>query len=766
MMKKKFKFHKQLDHMDCGPTCLKMIASYYGKDYSLDFLRANSFITRQGVNLLGLSEAAEKIGIKTLGVKVTINQLVEDVPLPCILHWNQEHFVVLYDIQLAKDGILSKKKKLKFLIADPGHNLISIDQATFSKFWLNTGDKKGVALILEPTIEFYNQEENQQTKSSGFKFLFKYIAPYKKYVVQVIIGMLLSSLIALIFPFLTQSMVDFGIQRHNIDFIYLVLFSQLFLFVGGMTVDMIRNWMLLHINTRVSVTIISNFLVKLMKLPISYFESKNVGDITQRINDHHRIETFLTGSTLSTLFSIINILIFSIVLGSYNVKILAIFGIGSAISIAWVLLFLKKRKDLDYVRFQRMRENQNTIYELVTSMQEIKLNNCERTRRWEWERIQARLFKVNIQSLALEQYQEIGSSFVTQLKNILISSTAAFLVINNSISLGVMLSISYVVGQMNNPLNQIIGFVRSVQDAKISLERLSEIHDQSNEEIDLSTKAGKVNKELYETSESTDNVINSQIINGKTYNTKRGIHLDNVSFQYGGSQSVKVLKNINLFIPEGKVTAIVGSSGSGKSTLLKLLLKFYPPTEGQITVNESDILDLSARDWRKICGTVMQEGYIFSDTISRNIAANEDTPNEEILQHAIHVANIQDYIKKLPLGLTTKIGNTGTGMSGGQKQRIFIARAVYKQPKYLFFDEATSALDANNETVIMQNLHDFFKGRTVLVIAHRLSTVKNADQIVVMENGTIIEVGNHLELVQKRGKYYELVKNQLELDAA
>lgn len=758
--------------MDCGPTCLKMVSAYYGRDYSLDFLRINSFITRQGVSLLGISEAAEKIGFKTLSAKLTYEQLVEEAPLPCILHWNQEHFVVLYDVREPNFiDTLRGKKSEKLLIADPAHGLIWVDKQTFQKCWISTADNKGVGLLIEPTNYFYETPEEKKKESIGFDFLFQYLKPYKKYVVQVVLGMVFSSLLSMIFPFLTQSLVDYGIHRQNHNFIHLILISQLLLFLGGMAVDMLRNWILLHINTRMSVSIISNFLLKLMRLPINYFESKNIGDISQRINDHHRIESFLTGSTLQTLFSIVNILIFSVVLGIYDLKILGVFAVGSILSVAWVVLFLKKRKELDYKRFQRLRDNQNSIYELITGMQEIKLNNCERTRRWEWERTQAKLFKINIKSLSLEQYQEVGSTFMTQFKNILISYIAATEVMNNNITLGIMLSISYIVGQLNAPLSQIIRFMRSIQDAKISLDRLAEIHNRPDEELDQEEIFGKHLMTEFD-SETVDNQFHlmEEIQEGRILNAmvahRRGITLKNVSFRYGGENSPLILKNLNLHIPEGKVTAIVGASGSGKTTLLKLLLKFYAPTEGQILVNGNDLIDLSARDWRKKCGTVMQDGYIFSDTIIRNIAVDGEKVDEQKLMNSVRVANIQDYLRKLPLGFTTKIGSTGTGLSGGQKQRIFIARAVYKDPLYIFFDEATSALDANNERVIMRNLEQFFEGRTVVVIAHRLSTVKHADQIIVMENGEIKERGTHAELAASKGYYFELVKNQLELEAA
>ena len=765
-MKKKYKYYRQLDYMDCGPTCLRMVAAYHGKEFSLDYLRANSYITRSGVNLLGLSEAAEKLGLRTLAVKLTIDQLIEEAPLPCILHWNQEHYVVLYGYKPGSALRRGKGARERFIIGDPGHDLVMVDRATLEKCWISTDDERGIALLLEPTAFFYkNEHEEAKPDTSGFKFLFQYLKPYRQFIIQLLLGMTFSSLLSLVFPFLTQSLVDHGVMRQNVSFIYLILFSQILLFVGSIAIDVIKSWILLHVNTRISVTIISDFLLKLMRLPINFFETKNIGDITQRISDHHRIEKFLTGSTLSMLFSIINLVVFSVVLGIYDLSILAIFLIGSTISVVWVVLFLKQRKNLDYVRFQRMRENQNTIYELITGMQEIKLNNCERARRWEWERIQAKLFKVNIKGLSLEQYQEVGSSFVTQFKNILISFVAAMAVINNEITLGMMLSISYIIGQMNGPLNQVIGFVRTMQDAKISLERLSEIHNRPDEEADHSVTIGK---------SGIPSVGGTDMPNGQGYSSegaswatvRQGIELQNVSFRYGTPKSPLVLDDVSLRIPEGKITAIVGSSGSGKTTLLKLLLKFYDPAAGSISVNHTDMRDLSAKEWRRKCGTVMQDGYIFSDTIATNIAVDGQRIDEERLMHAVQVANIQDYVKKLPLGFTTKIGNTGVGLSGGQRQRIFIARAVYKDPHYIFFDEATSALDANNERVIMNNLDQFFRGKTVVVIAHRLSTVKNADQIVVLEHGQVKETGTHRQLVDQRGRYFELVKNQLELETA
>lgn len=726
-----FPFYRQLDAMDCGPTCLRMIAKFYGKTYSTERIRERSHISREGVTLLGLSEAAQSIGFRTQAVQATFDQLNEEVLLPCILYWKQRHFVVLPD-----QNYDPRKKNAKILVADPAHGLMKIDRETFLYSWKGNS-KEGIVLMLEPSPSFYEQE-GEKREHKGFYFLLNYLRRYRGYITQLFLSIFIVSLLSLITPFLTQSLVDYGINHQNIGFVYLILLSQVILFAGSTAIEMIRSWVLLHMNSRINISIISDFLIKLMKLPIRFFDTKMVGDIHQRIGDHSRIQNFLTGTSLSSIFSFLNLFVFAIVLALYSWKILLVFSLFSIAAIFWIFIFLKKRKELNYKLFQRSSDNQNVLFELITGMQEIKLNNCETTKRWNWERGQAKLFKINIKELALGQYQHIGAVFFNQIKNILISYICAREVINGNMTLGMMLSVSYIIGQMNSPLDQVFVFIQAAQDAKISLDRLGEIHNREDEETDLHCTISPVAR-------------------------YKNIQLRDVSFQYGGPQTPWVLKNINLDIPEGKVTAIVGTSGSGKTTLLKLLLKFYDPSSGSIHVGGKDLKLVSPSWWRSQCGAVMQDGFIFSDTIANNISVSDGYTDNAKMLHALDVANIREFVEELPLGYQTKIGDAGNGISGGQKQRIQIARAVYKDPLYLFFDEATSALDANNELVIQQNLDQFFKGKTVVVIAHRLSTVKNADQIIVLEKGVIVEQGTHSELTAKKGNYFDLVKNQLEL---
>lgn len=726
---KKFPNYVQTESKDCGPTCIKIIAKHYGKIINTQQLRSLSETTREGSSMLGLSDAAEKIGFRTLGVKLSFEKLIE-APLPCIAHWNKEHYVVVY-----------KTKKDKIFVSDPAHGLISYTKKEFIKCWIgNNADEatnEGIALLIEPTPLFYNEEYDDDNEKFGFGFIFKYLFKYKRFIVQLIIGLLAGSLLQLILPFLTQSIVDVGIKNQDLNFIHLILIAQLFLFIGKAALEIIRSWILLHLSTRINISLVSDFFIKLMKLPISFFDVRMTGDLLQRINDHKRIEQILTTSSLTVLFSFFNLIVFSFVLGYYSLQIFGVFIIGSALYFVWVLFFFKKRKELDYKRFTQLGQEQSKVIELINGMQEIKLHNAERRMRWNWEFVQARLFKVATKSLALEQTQSVGSNFINEIKNMLITVLSAKLVIDGEITIGMMLAITYIVGQLNGPITQLITFMRELQDAKISLDRLGEIHNKEDEEKEGDEKITTIPEDAT-------------------------IFLNNISFRYTGALE-PVIEELSLKIPANKTTAIVGTSGSGKTTLMKLLLRFYELDQGEILINKNHLNNISQKVWRDRCGVVMQEGYIFNDTIASNIAVGIDHIDIKKLNHAIEMANIQDYIENLPLGYNTKIGNEGSGLSTGQKQRLLIARAIYKNPKFLFFDEATSALDANNEKVIMENLNRFFKDKTAVVIAHRLSTVKNAHQIVVLDQGKIVEIGNHETLVKKQGSYYHLVKNQLEL---
>ena len=727
---KHFPHYIQYDAMDCGPTCLRMVAAFYGKCYSLEGLREKSFITREGVSMLGISEAAEKIGFRSICVQVGYEKL-QEAPLPCIIHWNQQHFVVVY-----------KLNDKHVWVADPGAGKLKYTKEEFCNCWLSSRKNEedtGVALLLEPTPEFYTiEDEGDEVNRRGFSFLYSYLRPYRGLVGQLLLGLLLGSMIQLMLPFLTQSVVDFGINNQNLGFIYLVLIAQLMLSFSSSAVDFIRGWILLHLGTRINIALISDFLIKLMKMPISYFDSKMTGDILQRINDHKRIQDFLTGSSLSVIFSVFNIIIFGIVLLVYSGMIFLIFMGGSALYVAYVWLFMKKRAELDHKRFAQQSANQSTVVQLVNGMQEIKLSACEQQKRWEWERIQAKLFKVNIKSLALRQYQDSGAVLINQSKNLLITALVASLVVKGEMTLGMMLSVQYIIGQLNSPVNELIAFARDMQDARLSMDRLSEVRDKPDEE------------------DPTRELLR-EIPEGKE------IRLQNLNFKYDPLSEYPTLDDINLVIPPGKQTAIVGMSGSGKTTLVKLLLGFYPPASGDIFIGDTPLGSYSIREWRKRCGVVMQDGFIFSDSIAGNIAPGVEHIDKKRLRHAAEVANIHDFIEELPLAYNTMIGQEGHGLSQGQKQRILIARAVYKDPEFIFFDEATNALDANNERTIMNNLQTFFKGRTSVVVAHRLSTVRNAEQIIVIEQGRIAETGTHEALIALEGRYYKLVKNQLEL---
>lgn len=724
-----FPFYPQMDSMDCGPACLQMIAKFHGKSYRLADLRAWCHLDREGVSLKGIATGAERIGYRTLAVKIPYQApsklpSLQAAPLPIVLHWNQNHFVVAYKVD-----------KKHVWIADPAQGKFKVDKATFLNAWAQDGNQ-GIALLLEKSGAFEDLEAPEYPKI-GFSFLLSYIKPYTKLLGQVGIGLLLGSLLSLIFPFLTQAIVDVGIQNQNIGFIYLILIGQLFLFTSQLSVQFIQNWILLHIGTRMNVALISDFLAKLMRLPLGFFDAKMTGDLLQRIGDHRRIESFLTQSTMSVLFSVFNLVIFSIVLLIYSLPIFLVFLTAAVLYFGWIIFFLRKRKEIDYRAFQQLSRNQETQIELIQGMQEIKLQGSQFKRRWKWTEIQARLFRVQISGLALAQYQEAGASFINQLKDILITVLAATAVIKGELTLGMMLAIQYIIGQLNAPLQQLVTFIRAAQDAQISLERLGEIHTEAEEVTDHHISLGQSS-------------------------FQGDLVLDKVSFRYNELHDW-VLDDLSLTIPDGKVTAIVGASGSGKTTLLKLLLGFYPVEKGQLKVNGFNLKQLNMDHWREQCGVVMQDGFIFSDSIANNIAESDDQVDYEKLSGAVHAASIDTFIEGLPLGYQTMIGARGNGLSQGQKQRLLIARAVYKNPQFLFFDEATNALDANNEKVIVERLNSFFGGRTVVIVAHRLSTVRNADQIVVLDQGRITEQGTHEELTKKKGAYYTLVKNQLEL---
>ncbi len=734
-----FPSYRQLDTMDCGPTCLRIIAAHYGRSWSLHTLRERCHISREGVSLLGISDAAEAVGFRTMGVKLTFRQLCDEAELPCIVHCNQKHFVVVYRVK-------HHRGKTWIYVSDPASGLLRYTKEQFLKSWISileddTGNSPaeglGIALLLEPTPKFY-EEKGEEDRRLGFRSMLGYLRPYRQFIVQLLLAMLTGSIISLILPFLTQSVIDAGIGTADLYFVVVILIAQVVLVFGQMANELIRSWLMLHMTTRVSISLISDFLAKLMRLPISFFDSKMTGDIMQRIGDHSRIQTFLTGSLLSFVMAAVTFVVYSAVMGGYDLKILGIFLLGSALYVGWVLLFLRRRRKLDYMRFQEASANQSSIVQLIAGMQDIKLNGCEKQKRWEWERIQARLFNVSVNGLALGQTQQIGGTFIDQIKNVLISFLAAKAVIDGDMTLGMMTAMQYIIGQLNAPISQFIGFVQEAQDAKISLERLGEIQNRRDEEDAESDYIRKIPRDA-------------------------DIEFRNVTFQYNGPHSEKVLDGVSITIPHDKVTAIVGASGSGKTTMVKMMLGFYEPVSGEVLLGGSRMGDYSPSAWRKQCSAVMQEGFLFSDTIAANIGVSDDSPDMERVRKAVETANIGDFINGLPLRYNTKIGAEGNGVSTGQKQRLLIARAAYRDARYLFLDEATNSLDANNEKAIMEQLDTLFQGKTVVIVAHRLSTVKNADNIVVLDRGKVVEQGSHRELTNKKGYYYKLVKNQLEL---
>ncbi|MGD1319755.1 peptidase domain-containing ABC transporter [Chryseobacterium sp. 2R14A] len=714
----KITFYRQLDSMDCGPTCLRIITKYFGKNFSAEYLRLITFQSRTGVSFHDLIYASHKLGFEALAVETDFEKLMSDAPKPCILHWRNEHFVVLFP----------QEKSDKILIADPEYGKVLLSEDEFKTNWLQNNET-GKALLLEPTQNFFDKKEEKVQE--GFSFLFSYLKPHRKSLVLLIFTLLLTSIITLAFPFLTQNLVDKGINSKDKNLVLMIIASQIFLFSGNSFMELIRSWIMLKVNTKVNIKLISDFIEKLIKLPVSYFESKKLGDIQQRILDHQRINSFLSTNTLSILFSFLNLIVFSVVLGIYNLVILLIFFVLSVLSVIWISIFLNRRKALDQKEFVLNSKNQNILNEMVFGMFEIKINQSENFQRSKWENLQHEVFERNKKALKLSQYQMIGAGFISQLKNILITGFSAFAVIDGNLTLGMMLAISFIVGQMNSPFDQLLYFIEVSQDAKLSLERISEVHTKPVE---------NTNQEITEIKTNND------------------IILHNVNFGFG---DFPILKDLNATITQGKVTAIVGESGSGKTTLFKLLLRFYEPDSGKISFGGSLLSDISLNQWRNITGTVLQEGFIFSESIRKNITLKQDNIDENLLNYAVKVANLQKLIGQFPQGIETIIGNDGIGLSTGQKQRILIARAIYKNPAVFLLDEATSALDAQNEKEIMENLFEFFKGKTVIIIAHRLSTIKNADQILVLHDGKFVENGNHSELLEKKNYYYNLVSNQV-----
>ncbi len=727
---KAIKWVKQHDSMQCGVACLSMICRHYGKEYSLEYLDGFCHANVSGVSMLGIADGAACVGLQTMTAAAASHEL-GDIKLPCILHWNQEHFVVLYEI--------SKNGK-RYKVADPGKGLITYTKKEFESHWLSSmtdGEPSGIVMQLTPTEEFYKHDYEKTEEKRSFRFLFGYLKQYRRYFTQIILGLALGCVLQLLMPFLTQAIVDLGIKHKDIGFIWLILLGELMIVIGRTATDFIRRWLLLHISMRINISLVSDFFIKLLKLPMSFFDTKLMGDLLQRIGDHTRVQNFLTGQVLNVVFTFLSFIIFGIVLFVYDSFIFGIFAIGSVCYGMWIISFLRKRKVLDYELFEQQARNQNNTYQLITSMQEIKLQDCEQRRRWEWEDTQADLFTVQMKSLKLQQTQEAGSIFINEVKNIIITVLAATAVINGQMTLGAMLAVQYIIGQLNSPVEQFMQFIYSLQDVKISLERINEIHEGKNEE----TKGNQTTE----------------------FKSDKSICIENVDFKYDPHALRKTIEDVSFDIPEGKVTAIVGASGSGKTTLIKLMLGYYPVVSGSISIAGRNINEYNLKWWRRHCGVVMQDGVIFSESIARNIAVDDGGIDVERLEKAARIANIHDYVMGLPLKYNTLIGRDGVGLSQGQKQRILIARAVYKNPDFIFLDEATNALDAKNERAIVENLDEFYKGRTVVVVAHRLSTVKNADQIIVLDGGHVVETGNHSTLIEKKGTYYNLVKNQLEL---
>ncbi len=727
-MPKNFPFYQQLDEMDCGATCLRMIARHYGRYYSLESLRELTNIGKQGVTMLGISDAAESIGFQSLAVKITFKQFLEEIPLPSIAHWKSDHFVVVYRIT-----------KKYVWIADPAAGKFRLTKEEFLENWAKDTDEgaaEGIVLLLQTTPTFFDRDSEKVNKSSMW-YIFAYLKRYRSLLLQIVLGLLLGSVIQLIFPFLVKSIIDVGIDNADINFVFLIIIAQLVLIISQTSVEYFRSWILLHIGGRVNISIISDFLIKLTNLPIRFFDSRMTGDLLNRIIDHERVETFWTSTSLVSIFSLFNFIVFSIILFLWSNVVFLIFLIGTFLHLLWIFLFVRRRRVVEYKKFDQASENQSNLIELIDGMQEIKLHNAEKQKRWDWERIQARLFRTEMKVLRLDQLQRSGAVLINEAKNLWIIFVVASSVINGYMTLGMLVGIQYILGQLNAPFNQLMDFIRSYQDAKISLERMGEIHSKDDEQT-LDQKITLLPEEGH-------------------------LSFDNVSFHYNGTFVSPVLRNLSLSIPKNGTTAIVGASGSGKTTLLKLFLGIYSPTEGVVRLGDVNLNNINNRLWRSKCGWVSQDGFIFSETIAKNIALGDVIIDKQRMFTAAKVANIQNYIESLPIGYNTKIGKEGLGLSQGQRQRLLLARALYKKPEYLFLDEATSSLDGFSEMLIMENIRDYLPESTIIFVTHRLNIVKNADHIIVLDGGELAEEGTHEELVKMQGAYFHLLRSNTEL---
>lgn len=721
--RKKFPKKIQLNEKDCGPTCLQIIGEYYGVCFPLEYLLEISETTRQGTNLYFLKHTANKIGFESIIVTIDLDNFIDKAVFPCIIHWKKGHYIVVY-----------RYHNNNFYVSDPAIGLLKYSKQELEQNWIESSINKGYAIFLEP--KKLRNLELKKEKSTTIKLITENIIHYKSIINTILISSIIISLLNFISPFLIQSIIDIGISYKSIDYIFIILIGYIFIFLGRFTSEIIKSWGILHVGSRININLLSNFFSKLSILPASFFDSKMSGDILQKIDDHDRVEYFFTQGLLNSFFSIISIIVFSCVLLIYSKIIFFVFLFSTLLYLLWIFLFLKKRKNIDYQIFEQSSKEKNKIIEFINGMHEIKLHNAQKFMLENWRKTEISLFKIGIKSLALEQKQILGANLIQDLKNAFLIFCSAYLVIKNVLSIGEMLAIQFILGNLRNPISQLVDFLNASQNTKISIDRLDEVYNKKNEE---KISVNKNNIEL------NHNVV-----------------IKNLTFRYSGNITPTLI-NLNFSIPKNKLTAIVGSSGSGKTTLLKILLKFYDSYEGNIFIDNTDIKEIAHNNWRSFCGTVMQEGYIFNTSIENNVALGEKNIDNENLKKSCIVANIDDFINSLPLGYKTLIGNEGVGLSTGQKQRILIARAIYKNPNLLLFDEATSALDTKNEREVMDKLVSFLKNRTSLIIAHRLSTVKNADNIIVLDKGQIVEEGNHDNLIQKKGTYYQLVKNQLEI---